>query len=408
MITAEEALRIILENTAPLCPETVSLERARGRVLAQTLTARENSPPFDNAAMDGFAVRTSDLASASRGTPVGIPVQEVRPAGSAQEGALRPGHAVRIMTGAPVPPGADAIAIKETAVSDEKEFVRIAHRPDLGAHIRRAGEDVKAGDLLLEKGKSISPYDVALLAAQGMAHIPVIKNPRVGIVATGDELLAPSAEPSFGKIRNSNGPSLAAGVSRWGVDVVDLGLALDDPSALERAFQNGLETTDVLLISGGVSVGDHDYTSPVLKKMGYDILFWKVAIKPGKPLLFAKRMDGSVPRYAFGLPGNPVSALVCLEEFVRVALETLRGARPRYPSYHLTGRALNAYTKPVDRQQYLFCRTRRETETFQLDIIRPQGAAMMGMASRADALAVAPIGVSRIEPGDALAFRWIK
>jgi len=408
MITPDEALRIILENVKALPEEEAPLSKANDRVLAQDLVARENLPSFDNSAMDGFAVRSEDLTGAGKASPVGLPVQDIFIAGTTKESGLRSRHAIKIMTGAPVPVGADAIAIKETTRADSDAFVEINHQPDPGDHIRRAGEDVRSGDLLLKKGVTLRPYEIALLAAQGLVTLPVIRQPRIKIFATGDELVDPSQDISFGKIRNSNGPSIVAGLNRWGVEPTDSILVRDNADELEGALRIGLMKNDVLIISGGVSIGDYDHTKAVLEKIGFQILFWKVAIKPGKPLLFAKFMQAGQPKYAFGLPGNPVSALVCLEEFVRVALETLKGHKPHYPSYHLKGHVLNSYVKPVNRQQYIFCQVQRENDEFLLSIIRPQGSAMMGMASRANSLAVAPIGVSHIQTGDVLSFRWLK
>ena len=185
---------------------------------------------------------------------------------------------------------------------------------------------------------------------------------------------------------------------------MDLGIVKDDPERMEEALRSALPESDVLLVSGGVSVGDFDYTKTLLEKLGWKEVFWRVAIKPGKPLLFGLYRE----KLVFGLPGNPISVLVCLEEFVRPALEKLRGYVPGHPSYHLRGRADDDYPKPADRQQYLFCRAEPEGDDYRLRILRPQGSAMMGMAARANALAISPIGVRRVRRGDVLPFRWLK
>lgn len=404
MIQPDEALRLILENARPLAQESVPLAQSLGRVLGEDVRASEDLPPFDNSAMDGFAVRAQDCLAASAETPVTLRVLETVRAGALAGSTIKPGEAMKIMTGAPLPPGADAVVQKEIADGAAAGKVRIFRASEAGDHVRRHGEDISAGSLLLRKGARIRPCEIALLAAQGRLRLSVVRRPVVSILTTGDELAEAAAVLAPGKIRDSNGPALAAGVSRWGAVALPQGIVEDEPAALKAALQHSLGACDVLLVSGGVSVGDFDYTKAVLEDLGLKLIFWKVAIKPGKPLLFGLCDQ----RLVFGLPGNPVSALVCLEEFVRPALEKLQGHAPGYPSYHLSGAALNDYPTPKDRQQYLFCRAEREGGGYRLEIIRPQGSAMLGMACRANALALAPIGMSRIKQGDELSFRWIK
>ncbi|MFN0117788.1 MAG: gephyrin-like molybdotransferase Glp [Elusimicrobiota bacterium] len=408
MITPNEALKIILENTEPLSEEKISLEKSYGRVLSRDIWAVENLPSFDNSAMDGFAVQSNSLSGASETSPIVLPVQSVSKAGTSSPLSLKEKHAIRIMTGAPIPLGADAIAIKETTDSQSSDEVRFFYPATGGDHIRKMGEDVKKDDLLLKKGTSLRSYEISLLAAQGITQFYVIGLPQVCVISTGDELVSPSSAISYGQIRNSNGPAISSSLAHWGVEAIECEIVPDNSKKLEEVLRKKLSKNDLFIISGGVSVGDFDFTKETLEKMGFQILFWKAAIKPGKPLLFAKKMDSESPKYVFGLPGNPVSALVCLEEFVRVALENLKGKKPTYPSYHLKGNVTNSYVKPMNRQQYIFCQVTELENQFQIDIIRPQGAAMMGMATRANALALAPIGISQIKPGDFLNFRWLK
>lgn len=403
MISPEEALRLILENAARLPGESVPLGDCVDRVLAEDVYSTEDLPPFDNSAMDGFAVRFQDCALASPQAPVFLAVRETVRAGELSRLEIRPGEAVKIMTGAPIPRGADAVVMREMTRSQDGG-VSILQAPESGDHIRRHGEDIRPGALLLTKGVKIRPYEIALLAAQGISRVSAVMEPRVSILATGDELVDVAEHITPGKIRNSNGPALAAALSRWRAGARSLGIVRDEPAQMRATLRHALEGADVLLVSGGVSVGDFDYTKALLEELGLKVIFWKAAIKPGKPLLFGL-WDG---RLVFGLPGNPVSAMVCLEEFVRPALETLQGHAPAHPRYHLKGRALNDYPKPKDRQQYLFCQVDQGDDGYGLRIIRPQGSAMLGMACRANALAVSPIGVSRIEEGDVLAFRWLK
>jgi molybdopterin molybdotransferase len=409
MIPPDEALNLIHARASVLGAESVPLSGAADRVLAADVRAATALPPFDNSAMDGFALRAADLRDAAPGHPVELTVLETVRAGQTARLEVKAGQAARIMTGAPLPRGADSVVMIEMTEPGAAGKVRMAAAVRERSHVRGRGEDVREGSLLLEKGALLRPYDVALLAAQGITEVPVVRLPRVAVLATGDELVDHREEPGAGRIRNSNGPALLAALSRWGAVTEDLGIAPDEPGALKTTLAAALSRADVLVVTGGVSVGDFDCTKSVLAGLGLREVFWKVAIKPGKPLYFgALEAPGAPPKLAFGLPGNPVAALICLEEFVRPALESLQGHAPKHPSYHLSGAALGDYPKPADRRQYLFCRARQAPGGYELDILRPQGSAMLGMASRANALAIAPAGVDRVRRGDLLAFRWLK
>ncbi|MBI2384825.1 MAG: molybdopterin molybdotransferase MoeA [Elusimicrobia bacterium] len=407
MISADKALQLIFDLAPVLGAETIPLTRSVDRVLASDIRARTALPPFDNSAMDGFALRAADLEDAAPQNPVELTVLETVRAGETARLEVKSGQAARIMTGAPLPRGADSVVMVEATEPGADGKVRLAGTTRARSHVRERGEDVAEGSVMLEKGALLRPYDVALLAAQGIAEVPVIRLPRVAVLATGDELVDHREEPAEGRIRNSNGPALLAALARWGVAAYDLGIAPDEPDALRAVLAPALERSDVLLATGGVSVGDFDCTKSVFAELGVREVFWKVAIKPGKPLFFGVLESAGAPaKLAFGLPGNPIAALVCLEEFVRPALEKLQGYAPKHPSYHLAGVALDDYPAPPDRRQYLFCRARPASGGYELDILRPQGSAMMGMASRANAVAVAPDG--RVRRGDVLGFRWLK
>ncbi|MBI4055376.1 MAG: molybdopterin molybdotransferase MoeA [Elusimicrobia bacterium] len=409
MLHPNKAIQTILDHTPTLPSETAALGETIDRVLAEKLKARDDLPPFDNSAMDGYAVKAADLQGADQKNPVRLLVRETVRAGRLSCQEVQAGEAVKIMTGAPLPKGADAVVMKERTISDGDGMVDVLHCPEPGDHIRPKGEDMRAGDPLLSPGTLLRHYEVALLAAQGVTKVKVIRKAQVAILATGDELVPTAGALSPGKIRNSNGPAILAALSKWRISAKDLGIVPDDEKEMEKRLRGALSQADVVLVSGGVSVGDFDYTRALFAKLGVQEVFWKVAIKPGKPLLFGIHSGGSGPgKLVFGLPGNPVSALVCLEEFVRPALEKLCGHVPTRPSYHLQGRALNDYPKPKDRQQYLFCRVSSDRKGFALHILRPQGSARLCMTTQANALAIGPIGVRRIRKGDALAFRWLK
>jgi len=319
-----EALRIVLDAVSPLAPETCATAEALGRVLAEPVRSGRTLPPWDVSAMDGYAVRAAELAAAPAALPVAFEVA----AGGGRERALPPGAAARIFTGAPLPPGADTIVRQEDA-EREGERVRVLVAPRLGDHVRPAGEDVRAGELVLEPGTRLGPGPLGLLASLGRSVVAVHQRPRVAILSGGDELVEPDGDARDGRIVSSNSYSIAAQCREVGADPVYLGIARDTPEELARLLRAGL-AAHVLVSSAGVSVGDRDYVRPVLEKLGCELLFWGVRIKPGFPLVFgrfgAHDPAGRGP-LVFGLPGNPVSAMVTFEEFVRPALRRLAGHR---------------------------------------------------------------------------------
>lgn len=410
VISPQEALELVLKHTPVLGRQMCPLAHAVERVLASDIRARDSLPPFDSSAMDGYAVRARDLRNASPQKPVDLRICDTIRAGAPRALRLEPGQAAKIMTGAPLPPGADSVVMQEHAQPRDDGRVGFSLSCRIGSHIRAAGEDVRAKCLLLKAGALLRPYEIALLAAQGITEIPVIKRPRAAVLATGDELSKPSAKNlAPGRIRNSNGPALLAALSRWNIPALDLGIARDEPRKIQSVLARALRKSDLVVVSGGVSVGDFDFTKTIFQNLGIREICWRVAIKPGKPLLFGVyERPGARPKIVFGLPGNPIASLVCLEEFVRPALEKLQGHRLKHGSYHLLGQTLNDYPKPKERQQYLFCRAKPGPKGYDLHIIRPQGSAMLGMAAQANALAIAPIGLDRVPKGDTLAFRWLK
>lgn len=321
MLSVREALARVLDGAPRLPAESAPLRQARGRVLAEDLVAGRDLPPCDNSAMDGFAVRAADV-------PGELPVDGTIAAGDAPDRALAPGHALRIMTGAPLPAGADAVVIREEA-DDRGDRVAIEVGATPGENLRRRGEDVARGQTALRAGAVLGPGEIGLCAALGFATVPVARRPRVAILSTGDELVDVSVEPAPGQIVSSNDYALAAQVEEAGGEPVSLGIVGDDRAALEAALARGLGE-DVLLTSGGVSVGDFDFVKDAFAAAGVALDFWKVAMKPGKPLAFGRAQSGAL---VFGLPGNPVSSMVSFELFVRPALRAMLGAartlRPR-------------------------------------------------------------------------------
>lgn len=321
-ITVEAARALVLAN-APRGPvETVPLREAGGRTLARPVVGREAIPPFDNAGMDGYAVRTADLTA----LPAELLIIEDLPAGTFPTRRVDAGTCARIMTGAPFPEGADAVVPVEATAAAAPGRVRILKEVSVGQHVRRAGQDVRPGEEVLAAGTVVTPAAVGLLATLGFARVPVFGRPSVAIVATGDELVDVGATPGPGQIRNANGPALAAQVEAAGGRVAALLQARDDRDAT-RAVLAAARAADVLVFSGGVSMGAYDVVREVLEAGGTRFLFWKVRQRPGKPLAFGV-LDG---RPVFGLPGNPVSASVCFEQYVRPALAQMLGRRAVLP-----------------------------------------------------------------------------
>ncbi len=321
-LSAAAALEAILDATHVLPPETVAVSSALGRVLAEAVDSDRRLPPADNSAMDGYALRRADVAGASAEGAIELPIAYTIPAGGDASRPLGPGEAARILTGAPVPPGADAVVRQEDTESDG-ERVRVLVSPSPRENIRDAGEDVQRGDRVIDAGAVIGPGHVGMLASLGRSVVAVHQRPRVALLSTGDELVEPDQSVDGGRIVSSNSYSLAAQCRAVGADPVYLGIARDTPEDVEKRFRAGLGA-DVLVSSAGVSVGDYDFVRDVLAKIGCGVIFWGVQIKPGYPLAFGRIEGGPL---VFGLPGNPVSAMMTFEQFVRPALRRLTGHR---------------------------------------------------------------------------------
>jgi molybdopterin molybdotransferase len=316
MPSFEEARATILGHVAELDPEPVALLDAIGRVLADDVIAPCDMPRWDNSAMDGYAVRAEDTATAA-----GLRVAGYIPAGACSSEAVLPGTAAKILTGAPLPPGADTIVPVEEA--EEREgSVFVPRNVRLGAHVRRKGEDIRAGESILARGTVVGAPEVSLLAGLSRLSIPVVRRARVAILSTGDELVSPGEPLSPGKIYDSNALAVAAAVKQIGGEPVSLGIARDDRASLRAALVEGLRA-DALVTTAGVSMGDRDLVREVLDELSVRQVFWKVDIKPGRPTAFA--VHGATP--VFSLPGNPVSTLLTFDQFVRPALLKMMGHR---------------------------------------------------------------------------------
>ena len=319
MIRVSEARKIILENINLLGKEVVSLDECLFRVLAESIFARRDVPPQDNSAMDGFALSAVATEGASDNTPVSLPIVRTIRAGDLAGSPIAESEAVRIMTGAPVPDGVDTVVrVEDTYVEAENLFLTSPVKKD--ANIRRAGEDVMSTDEVLPAGRPLRPADLGLVASQGMAQLKVHRRPEVAILATGDEVVSLGEVPHEAQIYSSNSHALSALVRECGAIPRQLGIARDEPDHLAAMIEDGLQS-DVLVTTGGISMGDYDYLKDVFGTVGVEVLFWKVAQKPGKPMTFGVRHGKPV----FALPGNPVSATLSFELYVRPALRKMMG-----------------------------------------------------------------------------------
>jgi molybdenum cofactor synthesis domain-containing protein len=331
MIPLEEARARIDRDISVLPSVEVPIAEARGLVLTETVTAGEDIPPFDNTAMDGFALRAADSAGASEAAPVVLPVVATVAAGSVAPRTLEAGEAMRIMTGAPMPDGADAVIMVELtrASADGNEVEILAEVPE-GNHVRPAGDDVAVGAEIFNPGTVLGPGHLGVLASIGRTTVRVHQRPRVGVMSTGDELVEGPQPLRPGQIRDSNRLTLLSLVAEAGCEPVDLGLIRDDEDAIRQALKRGADETDAVITSGGVSMGDYDLVKAILNELG-DVNWMQVAIKPAKPLAFGLLSGTPV----FGLPGNPVSSMVSFELFARPALLAMMG-RPDVERPHLT------------------------------------------------------------------------
>lgn len=325
LLPVEVALARLLRDAVPLGTETVPLAQAGGRVLSQPIVAHRTQPPFNASAMDGYAIHAADVVS----VPVDLKIIGESAAGKRFFGAVQPGEAVRIFTGAPVPEGADTVLIQENTERLSGDSVRVLQTIAQGRNIRRAGLDFASGDVLIEPGRILDPAALSLAAAANNAELPVVRQPKVAILATGDELVTPGTLPGPDQIIASNTPGIGEIVRLHGGVILDLGVVRDRIEDIEAAIGNAIDMgADVLVTSGGVSVGDHDLVHAALTRRGLELDFWKIAMRPGKPLMSGRLQPTGLR--VLGLPGNPVSSLICAHLFLAPLVSALAG-RPYKP-----------------------------------------------------------------------------
>jgi molybdopterin molybdotransferase len=399
LIEIDAARAAVLERAVALPAEDVALRDALGRVLAESVESADAVPGFDNSAMDGYAVRAADTAGASPDSPVTLAIVDESRAGHPAEVGLEPGEAIAISTGAMVPAGADAvIRVEDTGATDGRVEVRVSVGP--GHDLRRAGEDVRPGDVVVEAGSVLGPAELGVLASVGHSRVACARRPTVFVMTTGDELQEPDEELRPGGVRNSNAHTVPALVERSGGVVAGAEIVADDPRAIRAALERALDA-DLAVVCGGMSVGEHDHVRPVLAELGAEQAFWGVALRPGKPTWFGVR-DRTL---AFGLPGNPVSAIVTFLAFVRPAIHAMLGMRD---AAERTTAIMDAdYRKRPGRAHLVRCRLELREDGWHAMPTKEQGSHVLTSMIGADALAVLPTASETVSAGERVAIELL-
>ncbi len=390
LLTVEDAQAQILARCAPLESETVSLDTAAGRVTAEPALAVVDLPPFPSSAMDGFALRSADV-------PGTLSIAGRIAAGSPAVGRLEAGQAMEISTGGVVPDGADAVAPIEVVVESDNS-VEVPESIEAGTHVRPRGGDVRAGDVVVPTGVRLAAAQLGALAAAGVAQVVCARRPRVAVLATGSELVAPGTPLAPGQVYEANALMLATALAAAGAEVERLPAAVDDEAAHRGALERGL-AADVLVTSGGVSVGPHDLVRSIEVELGVEEVFWQVAVKPGKPVAFGVRGRTLV----FGLPGNPVSSLVGCELFVKPAIRALQGLADPLPRFE-HGRLASPLRRNANRDELVRARARRDAGDVVLEPLAGQESHMIVRAAVANALVHVARGDGMLDVGEAVPY----
>jgi len=388
----DKAREVIARFLEPVtATERVGVRAALGRVLAQDVVSPLDVPAHDNSAMDGYAVRFADLKADGEVT---LRITGSAFAGVPYQGALKPGECVRIMTGGVVPAGLDTIVMQEHAQA-ARDQVTIGPGHRKGQNLRRAGEDLSTGQVALKRGCALRPADIGLIASLGIGEVTVYRKLRVAFFSTGDELVSIGSQPKAGQIFDSNRYTLHGMLTRLGCDVLDMGVVRDDPKLLERAFQDAAAAADVVITSGGVSVGEADFVKDLLNQLG-EVVFWKIAMKPGRPLAYGK--IGSA--HFFGLPGNPVSVMVTFYQFVRDALLRLSGLDPvpSLPTFKVT--CVSSLKKAPGRTEFQRGVLERDSHgTWSVRVTGEQGSGILRSMSEANCFIILPTEQGSVSPG---------
>lgn len=405
LIEIDEARRLVLGHADRLEAEPVALADSVGRVLAVPANSDDDVPAFDNSAMDGFAVRAADTAGASPDSPVELRHSGESAAGSPATAGVEPGEAIEISTGAMMPEGADAVLRSEDADTEYDGgdgVVRVHAVVEPGLFIRRAGEDIAAGSTVIEPGTPIGPAEAGVLASIGLAEVSCTRRPRVAVLTTGDELREPGEALGPGEVRNSNAISVPALARAAGAEVIGVETVADDGAATEEALHRAM-AADVAVVCGGVSVGRHDHVRPALERLGAAEVFWGVALRPGKPTWFGTAPGGGL---VFGVPGNPVSTMICFHVFARLAIRAMLGAGDRDRS---ASAILEADLPAVPGRAHLArCSLELRDDGWHAHPAPAQGSHVLTSMLGADAIAILPSEDSGARAGDRVAIELLE
>ena len=394
MISVEKALQTIHDAAGALPSRVLPISNCAGYILDEEIVATENVPPFDNSAMDGYAVIAADLLDASYEQPVLLNVIDIIQAGKVSEKKLRNGQAMQIMTGAPLPEGADAVIMAEQTEKTQDGKVKFFTTVVTNENCRRAGDDIKIGSSVFQKGRQLKPYDIGVLASIGRTKVRIIPRPRIAILSTGDELAAIDRPLPPGKIRTSNNYTLQVLIGKLGAEVIDLGIVKDTLQDTNEKLQKAL-FADIILTSGGVSVGEFDFVGEALKHAGVNIKFWKVKQKPGKPLMFGTLDE----KLFFGLPGNPVSSIICFELFVVPAIKKMSGLSDTTPLC-IKAESGETITKKPGLRHFLRGFVVKENNIFKVSPTKNQSSGALSSLSQANCLIDLPEEKENIRPGE--------
>ena len=394
MISVEEAQKIVIDSGLKPIEKKLPILECLGLIMAEDIISSDDIPIYDNSAMDGYAVRSIDIKGAEKSYPIRLVLEgEDIPAGRIPKSKVNPGFCMPIMTGAPLPKGADSVIMKENTQRDTASIM-VFKEIEKGENVRYRGEDIKKGNIVFKKGDSISPGIIGVLASLGKSKVKVYAPPIVGVLATGDEVIGIDEKLVPGKVRDSNSYSLSAQIKEMGIEYKKLGRAPDDEALLIEKIKQSLKECDILLLSGGISVGDYDLVKDTLETIGAELLFWRVNQKPGKPLAFFKYKD----KYIFGLPGNPVSVMVCFEMYVRPMIRKSMGSSNLFRP-EVVAEALQDFKNKTGRINFARVVVERKDGQYFFKSTGMQGSGILTSMAKANAIAQFPANMGNITKG---------
>ena len=392
MLSVKEAQEKVLSCPVKHKIKKVPLLDSLGLALAENMMSEDFIPAYDNSAMDGFAVKAVDIVGADKNYPIKLKLlKEDLPAGKNPENKLESGYCVQIMTGAPIPEGSDCVVMKEDAIKEGKD-VLIFRECRQGENVRYKGEDIKKGDIAIKKGKKIFPGDIGVMASIGRSEVLVNFPPTVGILATGSELVEIHEKLEIGKVRDSNSYSLSAQIKESGACSKRYGIVRDDKEILKKKIRETISDCDILLLTGGVSVGDYDFVKEILGELDAEFIFWRVNQRPGKPMAFLTYKD----KFIFALPGNPVSVMVCFELYVRLLIKKIMGDKKLFRDT-ITARASSDFKHREGRTDFIRVKLEKVEDETYFKSTGMQGSGILMSMSEADGLAVFPEEIGNIE-----------